>query len=67
MITRTLTRKVMVNNLQIGGNNDIIIQSMCNIKTSNTTNITNHAAPLNPKKRKSIIKLLYSQNTRKSG
>ena len=34
MITRDKTRVVKVNNLTIGGNNDIIIQSMCNIKTS---------------------------------
>lgn len=31
---RTETRKVMVNNIQIGQNNHVSIQSMCNIKTS---------------------------------
>lgn len=31
---RTETRKVMVNNMQIGQNNHVSIQSMCNIKTS---------------------------------
>lgn len=34
MIERRNTRPVMVKNIQIGGNNNIVIQSMCNIKTS---------------------------------
>lgn len=33
MEKRELTRKVFVNNLQIGGQNKVVIQSMCNIKT----------------------------------
>ena len=33
MRTRTNTRPVKVNNLQIGGQNKVVIQSMCNIKT----------------------------------
>ena len=32
---RTKTRKVMVGNVQIGGQNKVIIQSMCNTKTKN--------------------------------
>lgn len=35
MIVRDNSKSVKVGNLIIGGNNDIIIQSMCNIKTSN--------------------------------
>ena len=30
---RTNTRKVMVGNVQIGGQNKVVIQSMCNTKT----------------------------------
>ena len=30
---RTKTRKVMVGNVQIGGQNKVVIQSMCNTKT----------------------------------
>jgi len=33
MEKRELTRKVFVKNLQIGGQNKVVIQSMCNIKT----------------------------------
>ena len=33
MITRKNTRKIMVGNVQIGGQNKVIIQSMCNTKT----------------------------------
>ena len=36
MFTRENCKKVKVNNIVIGGNNHIVIQSMCNIKTSNT-------------------------------
>ncbi len=32
---RTKTRKVMVGNVQIGGQNKVVIQSMCNTKTKN--------------------------------
>lgn len=35
MNIRENTKKVFVKNIQIGGNNNVIIQSMCNIKTSN--------------------------------
>ena len=35
MNIRENTRKVIVGNVQIGGNNNVVIQSMCNIKTSN--------------------------------
>lgn len=34
-MTRLNTRQVKINNLTVGGSNNIIIQSMCNIKTSN--------------------------------
>ena len=30
---RTKTRKIMVGNVQIGGQNKVVIQSMCNTKT----------------------------------
>ena len=33
-IKRKLTKEVSVGNLKIGGNNPIIIQSMCNTKTA---------------------------------
>ena len=33
MNKRTDTRKIMVGNVQIGGNNDVVIQSMTNTKT----------------------------------
>ena len=33
MRNRTDTKKIMVGNVQIGGNNHVIIQSMCNTKT----------------------------------
>ena len=36
MFTRENCKKVKVNNIVIGGNNHIVIQSMCNIKTSKT-------------------------------
>lgn len=32
-MTRTNTRKIMVGNVQIGGQNKVVIQSMCNTKT----------------------------------
>ena len=35
MINRTKTRKIMVGNVQIGGQNKVVIQSMCNTKTKN--------------------------------
>ena len=34
MTTRSETRAIMVNDLQIGHQNKVIIQSMCNTKTS---------------------------------
>lgn len=40
MNPREKTRPIMVNNLQIGGQNQLIIQSMCNIKTSNVAAVT---------------------------
>ena len=33
MKNRIDTKKIMVGNVQIGGNNHIVIQSMCNTKT----------------------------------
>ena len=33
MYNRNETRKIMVGNVQIGGQNKVIIQSMCNTKT----------------------------------
>ena len=32
---RSKTKKIKIGNIEIGGNNDVIIQSMCDIKTSN--------------------------------
>lgn len=32
---RTETRKIMVGNIAIGGQNKVVIQSMCNTKTKN--------------------------------
>lgn len=37
---RTETRPVFAGGLQIGGNNEVIVQSMCNIKTSNVPDVT---------------------------
>ena len=34
MANRTNTRPVMVGNVQVGGQDEVVIQSMCNIKTS---------------------------------
>ncbi len=36
---RELTRKIKVGNTTIGGENKVLIQSMCNIKTSNTKEV----------------------------
>ena len=33
MVTRTETKKIMVGNVQIGGQNKVVIQSMTNTKT----------------------------------
>ena len=33
MYNRNETRKIMVGNVQIGGQNKVVIQSMCNTKT----------------------------------
>ena len=35
MLPRELTRKIKVGNITIGGENEVLIQSMCNIKTEN--------------------------------
>ena len=39
MYKRNQTRKVFVKDLQIGGQNSLVIQSMCNIKTSNVEQV----------------------------
>ncbi|MDD3383225.1 MAG: flavodoxin-dependent (E)-4-hydroxy-3-methylbut-2-enyl-diphosphate synthase [Bacilli bacterium] len=39
MYTRNQTQKIKVGNIEIGGNNKVIIQSMCNIKTSKTDEV----------------------------
>ena len=41
MYIREKTRKVKVKDIQIGGNNKVVIQSMCNIKTSNYEKVIN--------------------------
>ncbi len=38
-LCRELTRKIKVGNTSIGGENKVLIQSMCNIKTSNTKEV----------------------------
>ena len=38
MYNRTNTKKIKVGNITIGGNNDIVIQSMCNTKTEDADN-----------------------------
>ena len=38
---RTETRKIMVGNVQIGGQNKVVIQSMCNTKTKNVEETVN--------------------------
>lgn len=40
MYKRQQCRSIKVGNITIGGNNHIVIQSMCNIKTSNTKEVT---------------------------
>ena len=45
-MNRTQTRPVFVRDLQIGGNNDVIIQSMCNIKTSHVDEVVNQILDL---------------------
>lgn len=46
MNIRENTKKVMVGNVQIGGNNEVIIQSMCNVKTSNVDEVVNQIIKL---------------------
>lgn len=41
MISRINTRPVHVGNVQIGGQDKVVIQSMCNIKTSRITEVAN--------------------------
>ena len=36
---RQETRQVQIKNLKMGGNDDVIIQSMCNIKTSKANQV----------------------------
>lgn len=38
-MTRNETKPIKVNNLQIGGQNKVVIQSMCNIKTENVKEV----------------------------
>lgn len=46
MYTRDQTKKVQIKNIFIGGSNDIIIQSMCNFKTSDIDNVVNQILKL---------------------
>ena len=41
MINRINTRKIMVGDVQIGGNNEVIIQSMTNTKTKDVDSTVN--------------------------
>ena len=43
---RTETRKIMVGNVQIGGQNKVVIQSMCNTKTKNVEDTVNQILEL---------------------
>ena len=43
---RTETRKIMVGNVQIGGQNKVVIQSMCNTKTKNVEDTVNQILAL---------------------
>ena len=43
---RTETRKIMVGNVQIGGQNKVVIQSMCNTKTKNVEDTVNQILKL---------------------
>ena len=49
MKKRFETRKMMVKDIQIGGQNKVIIQSMCNIKTSDIENVTKQILDLERK------------------
>ena len=49
MKTRMETRKINVNGVQIGGQNKVIIQSMCNIKTSNVDKVVEQILNLEKK------------------
>ena len=40
-MTRENTRKIKVGNVQIGGQNKVIIQSMCNTKTKDVKSTVN--------------------------
>ena len=46
MNNRINTRKVFVGNVQIGGNNNVVIQSMCNIKTEKVKDVSNQILKL---------------------
>ncbi len=46
MNNRTNTKKIMVGNVQIGGQNKVIIQSMCNTKTKNIDETVNQILQL---------------------
>ena len=45
-MTRENTRKVMVGNVQIGGQNKVVIQSMCNTKTKDVDATVNQILEL---------------------
>ena len=46
MFDRTKTKKIRVGNISIGGNNDIVIQSMCNTKSEDATATINQILEL---------------------
>lgn len=46
MLKRTDTRKIMVGNVQIGGQNKVVIQSMCNTKTKDVESTVNQILEL---------------------
>ena len=46
MINRTNTRTIKVGNIELGGNENVIIQSMCNTKTKNIEDTVNQITKL---------------------
>ena len=49
MKTRINTKKIMVKDVQIGGQNKVVIQSMCNIKTSEVDKVVKQILDLENK------------------
>ena len=63
MKSRKETRKIMVGNVQIGGNNKVVIQSMTNTKTKNIADTVKQILALEKLK---YIEILNNINQNKS-